>query len=235
MSKVCFSCGLTTDSDGNLIVNTSGTWPFACDITNGAPIYCDPTTGKLYLPPEKFRLTGNMVAHVSGTNLIGSAAFGSPDVGGDETQVVLTSVDVLNSNPVAAVTTHDTGSATVSITNPSACRTMVVDLEVGVNHAFFRYSPGGGGISSVFIDSHLAVSGDFAIPEFPVGHQIWMASGTTALQYDTENSVGRRQFTISAGGNLAFRLDGYMQLFSDNGNTTIRELSYILAWDAYNA
>lgn len=42
MAKVCIGCGLSTDDDGNLIVNVadSATFPNGCDPTQGAPIYC---------------------------------------------------------------------------------------------------------------------------------------------------------------------------------------------------
>lgn len=41
MARVCVSCGLTTDVDGRLIVNTgSAVWPFACAETSGTRIRC---------------------------------------------------------------------------------------------------------------------------------------------------------------------------------------------------
>lgn len=207
-SKVCIACGLTTDSSGNLIVDTSGTWPLTatCADTNGTPIYCT-TDGSLRGPAEKFsqfnRIGKNYVTDspVRMTTLVAQ----------DGKLYALTSTGVPGITPRNSGNAGDNTPLKFTIPNPSKCLPFHVYLESGISHAYINYT-GSPGSFSVELSSYVVITGATEAFSGGTGHQIWgFDTGTEnvarSIQFDTMGAratvdppSGATKFTILPGG-----------------------------------
>lgn len=105
-------------------VATSGTWGFPCADTNGAPIYCD-AAGQLRADPEKFVIRTERLG--AAANILANAA----GVG----SIVACSVDL-------------------SLTNPSPCRSMIVQAQYG-----YGVGATSGGVPICGIESNFTITG----------------------------------------------------------------------------
>lgn len=202
MSGVCFACGLTTDSSGNLIVNTNSA-NFATDFAScsesaAGKIYCL-SDGHLGTAPDSFVEFDFVTTQGFSGSLEQFAVSGIP-IGG-------TSL-----SPLPGAT------ASFSVTNPSPCRTMALYLRVGVNHADFHSFTTGA--SRVEISGNFSASGALSFPASPVGHQIWGAT-TNGTEMDSTGAYGTRLFILPAASSVTFTVQTYMTIFSSNGNTTL--------------
>jgi hypothetical protein len=93
MARVCVGCGLTTDAQGRLIVDTVGNWPFSCDQEDhGGGIYCSPVDGALRTAP-------NVLARTATATGSSSSA----------------PITVLEND------TDTVGTISITLTNPSSC------------------------------------------------------------------------------------------------------------------
>lgn len=100
-----YGCGLQSDEDGVLSVRTSGSWPgsdlmgypFEGDASQGSEIYCDPITGELRGAPLGTAITGGLTGQLLAPTLLAvPGTYNSP------------------------------GSSALTLTNPSAARSMLV-------------------------------------------------------------------------------------------------------------
>lgn len=209
-TTVVTGCGLVGDGSlaNPLTVGTGGpVWPFACDETAGANVYCNIATGFLHVDPEKFHGHDTIVTS-AGTGQLN--AFGAP-VGGAVTNVG--------------------SSNSVTIINPSSCRDLTVVLRVGVQHADFHSFTTG--ISRVELFANYSVSGSIVVPTSALGHQLWEANGIA--EYDTQGATSVRTHTIPPSGSATFTLQASMTLDSYNGNTTLSNYQTQLDADWWNA
>lgn len=84
-------CGLTVDTDGLLVVNTVGAWPFACDQEDlGSGVYCSPADGALRVAPP-------VLARTVATT--GGFTPGSPIAIGDGNRDTIDTIDFTLTNP----------------------------------------------------------------------------------------------------------------------------------------
>lgn len=91
MARVCVGCGLTTDVDGLLIVNTVGAWPFTCDQEDfGGGVYCSPVDGALRTAPP-------VVARNASTS--GGVSPADPITVTNGSTVTVDTIDVTLTNP----------------------------------------------------------------------------------------------------------------------------------------
>ncbi|RWZ77860.1 hypothetical protein EQK42_00590 [Streptomyces albidoflavus] len=107
----CGILGDGTDEDP-LTAGTSGTWgagqlAFPCGDTSGSPVYCDSLGRMRTAPPTYAR---------------GFSQFAQESVSGP---------------PEAVGTTRTTHDVTLTVTNPSTCRTMITSTRVSVNGIAF--------------------------------------------------------------------------------------------------
>ncbi len=209
MAKVCFSCGLTVDSQGRLIVNTGGAeWPLGCAETNGQAIYCG-ADGVVRTAPEKFH-TREQRFSPSATGQVTSATFGSPTIGGG---------------------TEDWGTPlTYVLANPSECLPMRVAVRYGIHHAIWAKI--GAGNSQTLYGLRLAVTG--SIVDTNEVHQQWRHDGSVnQVSMDTPGQE-TLMFTLPAGGTATFTATPIINVASYNGNTTLTNLILVLDVDAWN-
>lgn len=208
-TRVCTSCGLTTDSDGKLIVNVGGSaWPYACAQTEGEDLYCDPATGRLHASPEKFYLNEELVVvHQAGNT------------------------DQVNAFATVGAGPTDVGTGTLVITNPSTCRPMTLVARFGLEHVQFVKI--GQGSTEIVVGAHMLVSGSIAdnTGSQPAGHQSWRHDTDEAdfnrIIFDSQRPSAVRRYTLPAGGSATFELRGMLDLRQYNGNSTFQ------AWRTY--
>lgn len=210
-SRVCISCGLTTDDQGRLIANTGdAVWPYGCPETNGVPIVCG-ADGVLRLgQPEKFH-TRNIQYSGSLSGQADSATFGSPTPGGAAVDFGAPLVYVLN--------------------NPSSCLPMTVASRHGIHHCALGKT--GAGDAFVLYGTRLTVSG--GIVAVTDAHQAWRHNGSvTSITFDTMNSTRTDVYTLAAGGAATFTAQRYILV---TGTTNIPNLTShvaLLDVDAWN-
>lgn len=208
-SKVCTSCGFTTDEDGRLIVNTGGSaWPYECNQANGEDLYCDPDTGRLHASPEKFYLNEELVVvHQTGDS------------------------DQLDDWVPIGVGPTLVGSGTIDIVNPSLCRPMRLVARFGLEHAQFVII--GSGSTEIVIGVQVTVTGAIADTTGlqPAGHQSWRHSTTEAdfgrIIFDSQRPQSLRRYTLPPGGTATFTLKGNLDARLYNGNSVLQ------AWRSY--
>lgn len=138
---VVTGCGILGDGTDQapLTAGTSGTWgagqlAFPCDDTNGGSIYCDSQGQLRTAPPPIAR---------------GFSEFAQESVSGP---------------PEAVGTTRTTHDVTLTITNPSTCRTMITSTRVSVNGVAFTQTAG----NDWSVDWGLSFSTDGSEPPPPV-------------------------------------------------------------------
>lgn len=232
MSRVCYSCGLTTNSDGNLIVATSGTsgdntkFPVTdtCTITNGTHIYCDSTSGAIYGEPEKFFRARRF-----------GKALTAPNV-----NVALTDLA-----PADDTKTNILTPISIIFENPSPCRPMNFLIESGISHVRLNViEDGGEGLTEVEFGTELTLSGDVSFGPTDTGHQIWAGNVNDASQPNipdlnlTFDSMGARSYIatqiIPAGGSITISLQGWMKLASSTTLSNCLNLTIDLVYTAWN-
>ncbi len=210
-ARVCYSCGLTTDDQGRLMVNTGGAeWPYGCVETNGVPIVCGADGILRSGMPEKFHIRDQQFTpQVSGQ--VTSATFGSPTPGGGE---------------------EDWGTPLVYVLeNPSDCLPMQVAVRYGIHHAFWTKT--GSGNSQTLYGLRLDVTGSIVTSNDH--HQQWRHDGSiTSLIMDTASSE-TQLYTLPAGGTATFTATPIINVVSYNGNTTLTNLALVLDVDAWNS
>lgn len=197
---VCIECGLTTDSEGRLIVNTgSSVWPYACDEGNGASLYCG-TDGILRAEPEKFtQFQQVFVTHIAASSEMNAAGLGTP-------------MDTANDSAL-------TGSLTV--TNPSDCRAMTAVIEWGVRHAEGIIN--GVGLTNYQVGARLENSAAAILGDV---HQHWRYNGQDAssiISFDSMGSTRKTSVTIAAGASETFTVFGYFILADYNGDSQLSQ------------
>lgn len=216
MASVCFACGLTTDANGNLIVNTGGhTWPFTCtEASGGAPLYCDPTSGELVGAPPKYVRSGFVVA-----------SYGT----GELTHFA----------PVSPSFTTLSGFARLTIVNPSSCYPMQADVRFGVNHGDFEnnkqpFTDFGTNESRVELVPIYSATGTTAdISSDPGGHQIWGGAAFESL--DSQGASSLRSHVIPPGGTAFFDVGATIRVDVYNGDTQLQNYQTFIYVLAYNA
>lgn len=210
-SRVCVGCGLTTDIDGRLIVNTGGAvWTYGCSEVLGVPIVCGSDGVLRSGMPEKSHIRGIQYSpQVSGQ--VTSATFGSPVIGGGNFNFGPPIVDV--------------------VANPSDCLAMRVFVRHGINHALFTKF--GAGNSHVTTGTALTVTG--SIIAFGDAHQQWRHDGSVVvIAFDSQNSTEVTQFILVAGGTATFSAQPYINVAAYNGNTTFANHTAVLDVDAFH-
>ncbi len=199
MARVCVSCGLTTDAEGRLIVNTGDeSWVYACSYENGVPIVCGADGVLRSALPEKFTIFESEDFN-NGSGEITAATFGSPVIGGPNED---------QSNPIVIV-----------IDNPSDCLPMTIVAWPTVDHALVTKT--GAGNSNVQIGAMLSVTGSIVSGPHDV-HQHWSHSGSvSAITFDAMGSSRPYSFTLPAGGSATFTLTSYINVIAYNGSTSL--------------
>lgn len=208
-SGVFTDCGLS--GTGTLVdpilVDTGGSaWPFGCDDTEGAPVYCG-SDGALRVDPEKFVVYD-------------SVELSTPS---DQTDTLA---------PVGTGPTDVTGPAFFDITNPSTCRDMVLFVEAGVNHCRVVYS--GAGANEVTIGTTLLVSGDVTDTVNQAGHQRWRFGGGTTITFDTMGSRSRRTYTLGPGQSATFNIYNNLDTIAYNGTASLNNWSGYVSVTGYS-
>lgn len=232
MAKVCVGCGLTTDTDGNLIAAVSGVasaFPNGCDVATGTLLYCDASDGKLYGAPEKF----------SKFDRVGKL-FQQSNVPARITSLVSQDgvLKDISSEGLNTATSADKTPLSFTIKNPSKCLPFYVYLESGVSHANFTYhtkddGTGDGGDFNIELSSYVTITGNvdqtFA---GHTGHQIWgfdTDSNDEGIVFDTMGAratvkpVTGTKFTITPGGTMNVKANPYISL-DLNGNSDVANL-----------
>lgn len=105
-AKVCYNCGLTTNSDNELIVDTNeAVWPFTgdCSYTSGSPVYCGEDGALRTSPPGAIR----------SVNVDRNRSYSSEEIPDEETAFGFRAAD---------------GGVSYTLTNPSSCYSAVVDI-----------------------------------------------------------------------------------------------------------
>lgn len=212
MARVCTSCGLTTDAQGRLIVNTgSATWPYGtCIYSNGIPIVCGADGVLRLAEPHKEHVRTVQVSSPLPSAQVTSAQFGSPTVGGPN-QVF--------GSPI-----------TKTLVNPSSCLPMTVAVRFGVQHTV--WTKAGAGDSGTLIGATLSNDVTMVTAD---AHQQWRHNGTvSSLVNDTMNSTSVFMFTLAAGATVTFSLQPYINVVTYNGSTSLTNLQFVLDVDAWN-
>lgn len=213
-SRVCIGCGLTTDDQNRLIVNTGGTaWPYTCSDADGAPIYCG-SDGVLRAMPEKFQIRNvQYSANLSGT--ADSATFGSPSPGAGSNNDFGTGLEYV-------------------LDNPSDCLPMTVAVTFGVEHVGVQKV--GAGNADVIYGAHMSSMGDI-VTTGNDAHQRWAHNGSvTSIRWDAMGSTRTKVYTLAAGGSVTFTVQPYTQLVSYSGGAVLNITNYeaVLDVQAWN-
>lgn len=206
MPKLCTSCGLTTDDDGNLIVNVDGAWPYTCaEATNGGAVYCDSVTGVLHVdPPPYYREFQGRVQINVGSADPTDAVFGSPDVGSGQDPGI----------PPA--------TASFVVTNPSSCRPMTLYINHGIEHFLFTVTaPTGVGLQArgdVQPQSRIDISGDGGVLVDVGAHQHWgfeAENGEIFRADSMSNYIDvATSYVLPAGGSCTVKLSGSLYVLA---------------------
>lgn len=232
MAKICTSCGLTTDSDGNLIVDVNDSaWPLtACAYTSGTPIYCG-TDGALRGPAEKF----------SQFNRIGKNFITENGITTDSQPNRMTHWEPTQSGVLTDISSDGNGTAngaggkaplTFTIPNPSKCLPFYVYMEAGISHAYVHYE-GNPGSFTFEASAFITVTG--ALQNFTghTGHQIWGFDTHGTHEEIVFDSMGARatvdpngsdtKFTIAAGGTITVKLNPFIAV-DLSGTSTVADI-----------
>ncbi len=211
MARVCISCGLTTDSQGRLIVNTGGAeWEYACAESNGVPIVCGSDGVLRSGMPEKFHVREQEYSSTR-NGLATSATFGSPTPGGG-------SVDF--GDPMVIV-----------LENPSDCLPMRVAVRFGIHHMAMTKT--GSGNTSILVGVDLTVTGGIVATN--EAHQQWRHDGSVnAMIWDTQNGTETLLFDLAAGATATFSAQNHIIVTAYNGNTNITNHLGVLDVEAWN-
>jgi hypothetical protein len=211
------SCGLKVDDAGRLGVNTNdAVWPYACDDTNGVPIFCG-TDGALRVADAPRAHIRNIQYTTGLTGAPLSATFGSPTEGGPNQNF-----GSLGANTVLQYV----------LTNPSDCLPMTVALRGAVHHGVYDVQNAGqnqvhygvtvsNNVDASTIDAHAAWNVDFLAAGQRVAYDA-MEHSTTTLR------------TLAAGASITFTLTPYIQVEHDNGDATLVSFIAVLDVDAWN-
>lgn len=230
MARVCVGCGLTTDANGNLIVDVSGTagdeFPVTtdCTVAGGTHIYCDSATGVLYGEPEKFFRMRRFGKALTAANV---------------------NVDLTDLAPADNTKTNILTPISIVFENPSPCRPMNFLIESGISHVRLNVIEfGGEGDTEVEFGTELTVTGDASIPTGDTGHQIWAGNVFDSSQPNIPNldltfdSMGARSYSnaivIPAGGSITIKLQGWMKLNSSAALSNCLNLTIDLVYTAWN-
>lgn len=212
MARVCTGCGLTTDDQGRLIVNTGdATWDLTCSYVNGIPIVCGPD-GVLRLS-EPQRLHTRQVFYSSAlSGQITSATFGSPVIGGATANFGL---------PLE-----------ITIDNSDGCLPMRVAARHGIHHAALGKT--GAGDTRTQYGTTMTISG--SVVDVTDAHQQWGHDGSvTSIVFDAMNSTRFDMYTVPAGGSALFSAQRYISVASYNGNTTLTNHQAVIDIEAWHA
>lgn len=211
MARVCTSCGLTTDTQGRLIVNTGGAaWPYVCAYSNGIPIVCGADGVLRLAEPHKEHVRTVQISAALPSAQVTSAQFGSPAIGG--------------ANATFGI------PLTHTVTNPSPCLSMTIAVRSGVHHAVWTKT--GNGDSRTQYGAVLSNTIDLSVAD---AHQQWQHSGTvTQVLNDAMNSTTVTMFTLAPGAAVTFTLQAYINVPTYNGNTALTNLQYVLDIEAWN-
>lgn len=201
MSKVCLgACGLTTDTNGNLIVKTAGPWPYpGTPASSGDPIYCDPNTGGLFVPPPKYQIL-QFVDAMPGSGQLNTYGL---TIGGGAGYI--------------------TGPFAVTVANPSVERPMFLVVETRINRASVDIYDAGKTEFQIYPE--LTISGAITQAATAYGGRYTTATQHTAGDKFTDDGPGAENlpqfFTLPAGASATFSLRVLGQLLFFGGNATL--------------
>ncbi|WP_413808101.1 hypothetical protein [Streptomyces sp. OE57] len=126
-------CGLTGDGTaGAPLTAAVAAWPYACDVSNGSGIYCDPATGQLRGDPKPYSSSNSqfftqtfsppLAGPTAPNEVIATfcATFTNPDPCRPATLLLAREVDItVDLGPGAAIETGQTGDNMTRIRNLS--------------------------------------------------------------------------------------------------------------------
>lgn len=238
MSRICTGCGLTTDSSGNLIVDTNNSvWPTTttCTDTGGTPIYCG-TDGALRGPAEKFSKFDRKGKNYITDSPVRMTTFVNQDS-------VLYNIASSGPSPISKFPGNaaDVTPLVMTIVNPSACLPFNVYLDAGVSHAKFDYT--GPGNFQAEVSVFVTVTGATESFAGQTGHQIWAfdtgaltTGAASAITFDTMGAFANvdppsaaTRFVIAPGGTMTVTAYPFLSLDVNGSSPTCDIQNYTIA------